>query len=312
MAVQHHLSPTPETVHWGYIGGIQEPVLDVFPGDSLILRSVSGDPTDLVPAEWIPEELRLIHAEVKDRGPGVHVLTGPIRVIGAEPGDTLVVQIKRVDIDAPYGFNYIGPASGLFYHEFDEPDVEIITFDETRQFAEMGRIKLPVRPFFGIMGVAPPESWRRISSVVPGRYGGNIDNKQLIVGTTLYLPVMREGALFYAGDGHAAQGDGEIGVTAIETALEGEFQFDLIKGTNQRWPYAERNSLLISMGFDEHLSAALMAAAKQMVELLQDRHGLSYKEAYRLCSVAADFHITQVVNGVKGVHGMLDTSVIRG
>ncbi|WP_020617220.1 acetamidase/formamidase family protein [Paenibacillus daejeonensis] len=307
---KHHLNPSPETVHWGYVGGAQEPALEIEPGDSLVLRSVAGSPDDPVPAAWISPELRSIHEHVTDRGAGVHILTGPVAVKGAEPGDTLVVRMDRIQIDAPYGFNYIGPMSGLLYHAFDEPDTAILTYNEDRSTAQLGRLQLPTRPFFGIMGVAPPESWGRVSSITPGRFGGNLDNKQLIEGTTLYLPVMREGAFFYAGDGHGAQGDGEIDVTAIETALEGEFHFELLKGTDQRWPYARRGHLLISMGLEESLTGALVAATRHMIELLETQYGLSYKEAYRLCSLAADFHITQVVNGVKGVHGMLDTSVI--
>lgn len=307
----YRLDPTPGSVQWGYVGGRQDAALEIASGDTVKLRSVSGDPGDPVPEEWIPDALRRIHEEVADRGAGVHILTGPIRVAGAEPGDTLAVKIERVRIDAPYGFNYVGPMSGLLFHEFEEPDVAIIPYNEDRTLAEFGRCRIPTRPFFGIMGVAPPESWGRVSSVIPGRYGGNIDNREMIEGTTLYLPVMREGALFYAGDGHGAQGDGEIDVTAIETSLEGEFTFELIKGTGQRWPFARRDALLISMGFDEDLSAALIAAARQMIELLQRDYGFTFKEGYRLCSIAADFRITQTVNGVKGVHGVLDTSVIR-
>ena len=310
MAKEHVLDPSPQTVHWGYIGGPQRPALTVDPGDALTLRSVSGDPADPVPEDWISEPLKTIHAEVRDKGPGVHILTGPVWVNGAEPGDTLAVTIGPIRPTAPYGFNYMGPTSGLFREEPEVAETAVIAYDEELQNGFLGRIKVPLRPFFGIVGVAPPESWGRISSVIPGRYGGNMDNKELIEGTTLYLPVLRDGALFYAGDGHGAQGDGEVNVTAIETSLEGRFEFGLIKGTGQRWPYAKRGSLLISMGFDEDLTAALKDSVRQMMELLEDGYGFSAMEAYRVCSLAADFRITQVVNGVKGVHGMLDTSVI--
>ncbi|MBD2844347.1 acetamidase/formamidase family protein [Paenibacillus sp. IB182496] len=306
----HRLDAGPGTVQWGYVGGAGEAVLELDSGDTLVLRSVSGSPDDPVPAGWIPETLRRIHEQVLDRGPGVHILTGPVAVRGAVPGDTLAVHIERVRIDAPYGFNYIGPMSGLLFNEYDEPDVAILTYDEERRYASYGRMRIKTAPFFGIMGVAPPLAWGRQSSIVPGRFGGNMDNRQLTPGTTLYLPVMREGAHFYAGDGHGAQGDGEIDVTAIETSLEGEFRLELLRGTDQQWPYARRGSLLISMGFDESLQAALTMAARQMIGLLETEHGLSAKEAYRLCSIAADYHITQAVNGVKGVHGMLDTAIL--
>ncbi|MBW4081176.1 acetamidase/formamidase family protein [Paenibacillus sp. S150] len=306
----HTLSPSSGTVLWGYIGGPQQAVLRVKPGDSVILKSVSGSPQDSVPSEWIPDSLREIHERTRDRGPGVHILTGPIHVEGAEPGDTLAVHIEDVRVDALYGFNYMGPMSGIFYNEMDDPDTAIIKIDAERKLGVWGPAKFPLKPFFGIMGVAPPDHWERITSVTPGRYGGNMDNRELTAGSVLYLPVMRTGGLFYAGDGHGAQGDGEIDVTAIEVSLEGRFRFGLLKGTEQRWPYAQKHGKLISMGFDEDLAAALQAAANQMIGLLQEKHELTRKEAYRICSIAADFHITQAVNGIKGVHGIFDTSIL--
>ncbi|WP_372660890.1 acetamidase/formamidase family protein [Cohnella sp.] len=310
MAELHLLNPSPETVVWGYIGGAQRHVLEINAGDSVLLRSVSGTPRDPVPAEWIPDSLREIHKKVTDHGPGVHILTGPIAVRGAAVGDTLAVEIEQIRVDSAYGFNYMGPMSGIFYNEMEEAETAIITFDDDRRVGRLGRATIPLRPFFGIMGVNPPEDWGRITSVTPGRYGGNMDNKQLTEGTTLYLPVLRDGGLFYAGDGHGAQGDGEIDVTAIETSLEGRFRLDVMKGTGQRWPYARRGTMLISMGFDDDFACALQGSANQMIGLLEDQFGLSRREAYRLCSICADFHITQAVNGIKGVHGMLDTSIL--
>ncbi|WP_027092786.1 acetamidase/formamidase family protein [Cohnella thermotolerans] len=310
MSKLHRLDPSAETVVWGFIGGAQRPVLEVEPGDSVLLRSVSGTPDDAVPREWIPDALREIYATVTDHGPGVHILTGPVAVKGAAVGDTLAVGIERIRVDAPYGFNYMGPMSGLFYNEMEDAEVAIVTYDEERRYGRLGRASIPLRPFFGIMGVNPPEDWGRITSVTPGRYGGNMDNKELTEGATLYLPVMREGALFYAGDGHGAQGDGEIDVTAIETSLEGQFKLDLIRGTGQTWPYARKGSTLVSMGFDEDWACALQASANQMIGLLEAQYGLSRREAYRLCSICCDFRVTQAVNGIKGVHGLLDTSVI--
>jgi len=312
MAKLHRLDASADTVVWGYIGGRQRPVLTIEPGDSVALRSVSGTPDDEVPREWIPDALREIYAKVTDRGPGVHLLTGPIAVKGAIPGDTLAVEIGKIRVDADYGFNYMGPMSGLFYNEMDDAEIAIVPYDRERRYGSLGRASIPLRPFFGIMGVNPPEDWGRITSVTPGRYGGNMDNKELVEGTTLYLPVLREDALFYAGDGHGAQGDGEIDVTAIETSLEGQFKLDLLKGTGQEWPYARRGATLISMGFDEDWAAALKASANQMIGLLGEQYGLSRREAYRLCSICADFRITQAVNGIKGVHGLFDTSVITG
>lgn len=305
------LDATSHTVLWGHIGGFDKAALLVKPGDSVLLRSISGSPEMDVPPEWMPDALREIFSAELERGPGFHILTGPIAVEGAEIGDMLAVTVDAIRVTAPYGFNYVGPMSGLLYYDYPDPETVLLPYDNERAHACLGKARIPLRPFFGIMGVSPPESYGKLSSVVPGPFGGNMDNKELTDGTTLYLPVLRDGAYFYAGDGHGAQGDGEIDVTAIETSLEGEFRFGLIKGTGQAWPYARRGSLLISMGFDEDLTAALKAAAKQMIGLLMQDFEISAKEAYRLCSMAADFRITQVVNGVKGVHGLFDTAILE-
>lgn len=310
MSLTHILEAKPQNVIWGSIGGFKSPALTIQPGDSVLLHSISGEPGMNVPAAWIPDELTQLFESDVEKGPGAHILTGPIVIEGAQVGDTLAVTVDNIQVTAPFGFNYVGPMSGLRYFDYDDPEFTVMALDQEQQIAQFGKAKIPLHPFFGIMGVSPPDRYGRLTSVIPGRFGGNMDNKQLTSGTTVYFPVFKDGAYFYAGDGHGAQGDGEIDVTAIETSLKGTFTFELIKNHAHSWPYARRGNLLISMGFHEDLSQALKGAADQMIDLLHEQFGIPPKEAYQLCSMAADFHITQVANGVKGVHGLFDTSMI--
>ena len=166
-------------------------------------------------------------------------------------------------------------------------------------------LEIPARPFFGVMGTAPPPHLGRLTSIVPGAFGGNIDNKELTAGSVLYLPVWTEGALFSAGDGHAAQGDGEVCLTAVETGLTGTFRIDLVKRAGLSFPRAETPGHLIAMGFDEDLDEAARMALIEMIGLITERTSLAEEDAYRLCSLAADLRVTQLVNRRKGIHAML-------
>ena len=302
----HQLDCKPETVHWGLFSASNAPVLTVASGDTVTIDTVSGGP-DVLPPEGfhVPPELLDIHARTQRNVPG-HILTGPVAIEGAQPGDMLEVRILDVQLRQDWGYNYIRPLAGTIPEDFDTYRRINIPLDAKRRIGKLPwGLELPLSPFFGVMGVAPPTHWGRITTIVPRAHGGNIDNKELGPGAILYLPVLAEGALFSCGDGHAAQGDGEVCVTAIETALRGQFQFVLHKKTALTWPRAETPTHHITMGMDPDLDQALNMALREMIKLIVEKASLSREDAYTLCSLAVDFRVTQSVNGSKGVHGML-------
>lgn len=307
------LLPGPETVHFGFFDGSLEPVLEVDDGTVLAVRAVSGHPDDPVPPEWLPPEIPGIYEQVAEQGPGPHILTGPVAVRGAKAGMVLEVEIREIRLGARYGFNIMRPSGGMFAGEFpDRHHLHIIPLEAKQRRAQLQPdLWIPVRPFFGILGVAPPPQWGRINSRPPRAHGGNMDNKELQPGSRLFLPIWVDGALFSAGDGHAAQGDGEVNQTAIETTLEGVFRLRLRAEQRLDRPFAVTGEHLITMGFHEDLDEAARRAVRDMLELLQAHYGLAAEQAYRLCSVAADLRITQVVNENKGVHVMVRRSLLE-
>src|SRR6266513_4878012 len=228
---QHHLKPTPKTVAWGYYDASTPPVLRIKSGDTVEVQTlITSSPTRLEGAGVKPadveQSLRDIYKEVTNKGPGGHILTGPVFIETAEPGDTLEVRIQRIDLAIPYAYNGFGPTRGFLPEDFPYRKMKIIPLDRKRMVAEFAPgIEIPLHPFFGSMGVAPPESVGKWNSGPPWIMAGNLDNKDLVAGTTLYIPVHAPGALFEVGDGHAGQGDGEVDITALETSLIGTFQF---------------------------------------------------------------------------------------
>lgn len=306
---QHRLEAAPDTVHWGHFDASLSPVLTIEPGDSVTFTTVSGLPDQLPPdrsAVTVPPALDTIHAQV-ERKHGPHICTGPVALRGAKAGDVLEVRIRDVALHYDWGFNMIRPGAGALPDDFAQGRVIQIALDAKRMIGHLPfGTEIPLRPFFGIMGVAPPPSAGLVSSVPPGRHGGNIDNKELIAGTVLYLPIHADGALFSVGDGHGAQGDGEVCLTAIETGLIGTFELHLHKDRKLDWPQAETATHVITMAFDPDLDACVTIALRDMIALICARTGLSREDAYTLCSLAADLRITQVVNGNKGVHVMLE------
>jgi acetamidase/formamidase len=304
---EHNLLPGVETCHWGYFDATEKPVLKVASGDVVTIDTVTGNP-DVLPDPTkfhIPEALGEIFAKLRPLGP--HILTGPVFVEGAKPGHVLEVRIHEVSVIQDWGFNVIMPLLGTLPHDYDEPRKVNIPLDVARNVATMPwGLELELRPFFGVMGVAPPKGWGRITSVAPQSMGGNLDNKELGAGSTLYLPVFVEGALFSCGDGHGAQGDGEVCITAIETALRGKFEFIVRDDLSFRYPRAETATHFITMGMDPDLDQCAVTALRDMIAVIMERTGLSHADAYMLCSLAGDLHITQTVNGSKGVHMMMD------
>ncbi len=316
-AQTHELKATPKTVAWGHYDAKTPPVLRIKPGDAVHVQTlITNSPTRLeragVPPDQVEQALRDIHKEVKDKGPGGHILTGPIYVEGAEPGDTLEVRIEAVKLALPYAYNAFGPRSGAIPEDFPRSKMRIIPLDHGKMVALFAEgIEVPLRPFFGSMGVAPPESSGRINSAPPGIHAGNLDNKELVTGTTLLIPVHVPGALFQVGDGHAGQGDGEVDITGLETSLTGTLRFFVRKGSRLNWPRAETPTHYIAMGIDKDLDEAMRIAVREAVDLIVAEKKLDRDDAYMLCSVAVDFRVTQVVDGTKGVHAMIPKAIFK-
>jgi acetamidase/formamidase len=313
----HTLKPTPKTIVWGYYDSASKPVLTIKSGDTVEMQTLlAGSPARLeeafLPPKEVEQSLRDIFNEVKDKGPGGHILTGPIYIEGAEPGDTLEVRVKQVDLVVPYGYCGFVSKRGFLPEDFDRTRTKIVRLDEKRMVGKFGaNVEIPLKPFFGCMGVAPPVAAGRVSSGPPGVHAGNLDNKELVAGTTLYIPIHVPGALFAAGDGHAAQGNGEVCLTAIETSLKGRFEFVVRKDMKLRWPRAETPTHYIVMGLDKDLTRATKLAVREAVDFLVTQKDLTPDDAYMLSSLAVDFCITQLVDGTLGVHGMIPKAIFK-
>jgi acetamidase/formamidase len=304
----HTLKPTPKTIAYGYYDAKATPVLRIKSGDTVEIQTlITSTPKRLedagVLANQVEQSLRDITTQVTDKGPGGHILTGPVYIEDAQPGDVLAVHIVKIRLAIPYAYNAFGPGRGYLPEDYPYPRMKIIPLDETRMIARFAPgIEIPLHPFFGSMGVAPPETSGRVSSNPPWIQAGNLDNKDLVAGSTLYIPVHAPGALFEVGDGHAGQGNGEVDITAMETSLIGTFQFVVRKDMHLRWPRAETASHYITMGLHEDLNEATKLAVREMIDFLQSEKHLSRDDAYMLSSVAADLAITELVDGNKGVH----------
>jgi acetamidase/formamidase len=310
------LPATPATVVWGYYSAKAKPVITVHSGDTVHIQTLStcGPNERLeeegVAASDIPPYNADIYREVKDKGPGGHILTGPIDIAEAEPGDVLEVQILKIDIDTPWACNGFAAGRGFLPNDYPYGGSKIIPLDRDKMIAHFAPgIDIPLHPFFGSMGDAPPPSAGRIDSAPPWMHAGNMDNKELVTGTTLYIPVHAKGALFEVGDGHAGQGNGEVDITAMETFLSGTFKFIVHKDRHLLWPRAETPTSYISMGFSPDLKEATTLAVRDMINFLVDQKHLSRDDAYMLTSVAVDVDITQLVDGNVGVHAICPKNI---
>ncbi len=314
----HRLEATPDTVAYGYYWSEAKPVLriasgDIIDVDTLLTNSPTGLARAGVPDDKIQASLKAIVANVTGdrRGPGGHILTGPVYVEGAEPGDALEVRILSIDFPIDYAYN---GCNGFLPENCDRSlPAKIIPLDTKTMTAEFDRgILIPLRPFFGSMGVAPEPAAGRVSSNPPGRHAGNLDNKELVAGSTLYIPVFVPGALFEIGDGHAAQGDGEVDQTAIETSLRGRIQLTVRKGMKLTWPRAETATDFISMATDPDLTVATRTAIQEMIDFLVASKGLTRHRAYQLVSVAGNVAVTQLVDKPNvGVHVRLPKAIFK-
>ena len=311
----HRLEATPTTVAYGHYWAGSKPVLTIASGDIIDVDTLLTSTPDRlekagVPAADVQASLRAIVEQVKDRGPGGHILTGPVFVTGAEPGDALEVKVLSIDLPIAYGYN---GCSG-FVRENCAPGrgPTIIQMDRKKMTATfLPGIVIPLRPFFGSMGVAPAHEVGRVSSNPPSTHAGNLDNKELVAGTTLWIPVHVPGALFEVGDGHAAQGDGEVDQTGLETSLRGRLQLTVRKGMKLEWPRAETPTHFISMGTDVDLTKATRVAIQEMIDFLAATKKMDKHQAYQLTSMAGDVAITQLVDGTMGVHVKMPKSIFK-
>ena len=337
------LLATPTTVAWGYYWAHAKPVLTIHSGDTVIMQTAStcGPPERLesegVKPSEIPSWLADIYAKVpkEDRGPGGHILTGPVAVAEAQPGDVLEVRVLHIDITTDFACNGFGAGRGFLPDDFPYGRTKIIPLNRTNMTADFApgtgvpggssdprgvSITIPLHPFFGSMGIAPPESAGKWNSAPPWMHGGNMDNKELTAGSTIFYPVNAAGALFEAGDGHAGQGNGEVDITALETFLTGTFQFTVLKGEAAKehllWPRAETPTEYISMGFSQDLKTATEMAVRNMITFLStqnpDYPHLSRDDAYALISTACDVDITQLVDTNDGVHVICPKALFTG
>ncbi|HYS69626.1 MAG TPA: acetamidase/formamidase family protein [Gemmatimonadaceae bacterium] len=315
----HQLPATPSTVAYGYYWSEAKPALRIKSGDIVEVETMlTNTPTGLerlgVKPTDIPQALRDIVAQDTGslRGPGGHILTGPVYIEGADSGDVLEVRLISINLASDYAYN---GCRGFIPELCGPPNTRVSTLvhlDRDHMTAEVAPgIVVPLRPFFGSIGVAPAHALGRVSSNPPSRHAGNLDNKELVAGTTLYIPVFVKGALLEIGDGHAAQGDGEVDQTAIETNLRGRVQLVVRKDIKLEWPRAETPTHWVTMGTDTSLVVATKTAIREMVKLLQEKKGITETQAYQAASMAADLRITELVDGNVGVHMMIAKSYLR-
>jgi acetamidase/formamidase len=314
----HELPIAPEHIHWGYYSGALEPAVTIRSGDrvdveTMVVRGLERLYLAGARPEEIPQRMKDVEASITDRGPGAHLMTGPIAVEGAEPGDVVEIRLLDIGFIHPFGISYFVPGSGTLPGDFPSAYLRLIRFDPEAGTAPFAPgITLPLAPFFGSIGVAPSPLLGRINTGPPAdHHGGNLDLKELVAGSTLYLPVQVPGAMISFGDGHAVQGDGEVSLTALETSLRGTVEIVLHKDRTLARPRAETPTHWITFGLDPDLDEAARIATREMIDFLVSEHGLDRNEAYLLTSLAVDLSVTQLVDGTKGIHAKLPKSIFH-
>ena len=316
----HVVESNKETVRLGVFDANLPPILTIESGDQVSFPNTwSHFLNEMQPGVPIA---RLAELRTSNPGRGPHSIIGPIAVKDAEPGDVLEIRYTRLH-PTSWGAVFNNPASlgtGLLPQDFPQGQVKYIGLDLGAMQGKFAPdIIIPLSPFQGTLGVAPPDGFFPplspgvTNSVPPGPHGGNLDLRELAEGSVLYLPVWKPGALLYTGDSHAVQGDGEICLTALETAMEEVLiQVVLHKQKNFQWPVAETPTHWITVGLDKDLNAAMTLAARNAIAFLSTRAGLTPHDAYALCSIAVSFRVTQVVDIVRGVHAMIPKNLFTG
>ena len=334
-AADHLVKSTPENVIWGKLfTSDDEPILQVKSGDVVTIETIShegilpdqGDTVEfftkagIAEADILPDQLA-VKEQIERTAPGPHVITGPIYIEGAEPGDVLEIKTVGIDYRVPYGVISNRHAKGSLPDEYPLNNADIYTKViplNTEQGIGVFRpangrpnIDLPLKPFMGIMGVAPANPEEAVNSVPPGNYGGNIDIKRLTAGSSLYLPVQVSGALFYSGDPHCAQGNGEVALTAIECSLTPTFQLIVHKNKKLESPVGETADAWLAIGLDEDLDEAMKKAVRESLRIMNEEYGLTKQDALLFGSAAIDYEVSQVVDIVKGVHGVIPKNILQ-
>jgi acetamidase/formamidase len=312
----YELKSSPSTVHRGFYDATLKPVLTIESGDRVRVWTTTGNPRYFenlgVPKEKIPAELYAAFEGVQDNERGDHTLVGPMYVSGAEPGDTLEIRILSVDVWLPIAAQSFRPHRGVLPEDFPYAKDRVLWIDLGKKTIEYAPgVVVPVKPFWGDIGVAPPREMGRVIAGPPNVNGGNMDNHDLGAGSILYLPVHVAGALLSLSDGHAAQGDGEVALSAVETSLKGEIQVIVHKGKRIGWPRAETPTHYMTMGFDEDLNQAAKIATREMLNFIVETKGLSREDAYMLLSATMDLVVTQAVDGVKGIHALVPKAIFQ-
>src|SRR5438067_7153479 len=296
----HLLPATLETTQWGWFDNAQPPVLRVNSGDTVVMETMMHSHNQVVPGTTI-DQIKKLRTDYPGRGP--HTLTGPVYIEGAEPGDVLKVSINKI-VPRAYGTNFNVPGMfGEFPGKFPEGQVKYFYLDLERKIAEFAPgIEIPLAPFPGTIGVARAEPGQ-YSSVPPGRYAGNLDVRDMTEGTALYVPVFVDGALLWTGDSHAAQGNGEINLTALETAYkEMSVTVDVLKNMKLEWPRIETKDAWITVGIDRDLNKALDILKEETMSFLVEQRKVTKDEAAKLMMAAWDCRVSQVVDVNKGLH----------
>ena len=313
----HVVESNDKTVHLGVYDTTLEPILKVDSGDIISYPNTWTHFLNKMQPGVPIEALAKMRVDNPGRGP--HSIIGPIYVNGAEPGDVLEVRYKRIQ-PLDWGGTFNNPGSlgtGLLAKDFPEGQVKYMKLDLATMTAEFNSsIHVPLSPFQGTLGLAPPDGFYPplspgvTNSVPPGPHAGNTDLREMSEGSTMFIPVWKPGALIFTGDSHAAQGDGEICLCALETGMkELRIQVVLHKQKNFTWPIAETETHWIMLGLDKDLNVAMMLAARNAIDFLASRANLTKHDAYALCSIAVSFRVTQVVDIVRGVHAMIPKSL---
>jgi acetamidase/formamidase len=319
------LNSTPDTVLWGYIAANLPPALTIKSGHIVQIDALShqGLTTNQDPVKFfssygirsedvLPDAVAIYDRVKRPKGASVHILTGPIYVEGAAPGDTLEVRVLDIKFRVPYGVNNTGPGKGVLPKLLKEQSAKLIRIDLERRVALFSEeIEIPLNPFMGIMAVSPPASLGMVSSTPPGAWGGNMDLKFLGKGSTLYLPLFNQGAQFFTGDGHAVQGDGEVDGGAIEISLAPTLQFISHKGKGSKLPRVETATDYLTTGLSVDLNEATRMALQEAVDFLQVEKGMTAADAYALSSLAVDLGIGEAVDVVNLVYAKIPKSIFR-